>query len=686
MSSSFMNYSLDEFVYSVNLAQRAAETYYNGEEPIITDEEYDLLIEQIEATVAEHPHLAEMVGGLLDSVGAGVAHTGTVEHSVPMLSLAKKKELSDLEEFISSVNTKVVLEPKVDGIAAVVRYEDGKRVLVATRGDGARGEDITSRIDALRVNGLPKNLPRPLTFEVRGELFMSPEDMEFSNTARVAAGGEPFANPRNATSGTVMRETVRYDAMVSFAAYEAFGSDEREPAFASDSYTVRMKAVADLFIGRASDLLPAAVRKALVQDGIIAGVKALGEARSQGQIKAATDGCVVKVDSNKTREQMGVSSRHPRWAMAYKYEAIRVTTRLLDIVRTVGRTGNIAYTAYLMPVTVDGSVVERATLHNSKFIADNDLRIGDHVELFKAGDIIPRVEKSILELRPDTAVPYEAPTTCPQCGEELNRTSVIWRCETPSCGIVSLISYAVGRDCLDVDGFSTAIAKALVDSGWIESFSDLFFIPRTELATLPMGVTSQGNVRVLGEATANKIADGLEAAKNQPLNRVICALGIRKTGRTMSRRIAAEFGSMDAILAASQDDFLRVEGVSDGKAAYIYKGVQRMREDIERMREAGFTMQAAVPAAAASGGGDLPLADMKVVVTGAMTGPLAALNRTQVQELIESKGGKASSSVSSSTSLLVCDPDSAGSSKWNKAQSLGVKIVTPEEFATILGM
>lgn len=674
--------SKQDLIAAVALTTDAAAAYYNGADPIMTDADYDALIESITESVETNSEWAQIDGvdALLNAVAAGAATTGDVEHVVPMLSLAKKRELSDLESFINSVGTKMVLEPKVDGIASVVRYVDGIRTLVATRGDGQFGEDITSRIDNLRVNGLPKNLNRAVTFEVRGELYMSPDDMNFSSDNRVAAGGERFANPRNATSGTVMRETVRYEAQISFAGYEAFSSDPREPALNDDSYTVRMTAVGNLSIGLAADLLPAEVRKALAQDGLIPAVKALGMARSASLLLAATDGCVVKADSTSVRNRLGSASRHPRFAMAYKYEAIRVETQLLGIERTVGRTGNIAYTAILKKVLVDGSEVERATLHNNDFIVSNDLRIGDSVMVWKANDIIPRIESPILADRPASATPYVAPITCPQCGEELDRSSVIWRCETPSCGIVSLVAYAVARDSLDVDSFSTAIASALVEDGRVVNLSDIFYLTKSDLARLPMGMTETGALRLLGETMANKILAGLEKAKSQPLNRVICALGIRKTGRTMSRRIAAEFKTMDAVLTASENDFLRVEGVSDGKAAYIYRGVQKMSTDIERMAAAGVNMgtPAAAEATNATSKGNLPLAGKKVVVTGSVPG----YSRTEAQELVELLGGIASGSVSKTTDIVVVG-EGAGS-KAAKAAELGIQIMDAVDFAALV--
>jgi len=400
--------------------------------------------------------------------------------------------------------------------------------------------------------------------------------------------------------------------------------------------------------------------------------------RDSGQIPAPLDGAVVKVVSSAARERIGASSRHPRWAMAYKFPAVKVQTTLLDIERAVGRTGNISYTAVLAPVLVDGSTVERATLHNGDFITDRDMRIGDTVVLFKAGDIIPRVEEVVTAARPAGLASYVAPTSCPECGEELNRTGAIWRCASPTCSISAAVAYATSRDCVDVDGFSTAIADALVESGQVKRLSDLFYLDAAALAALPMGETVKGNERLLGATVANKILAGLEAAKSQPLNRVVCALGIKMTGRGMSRRLAAAFGSMDALVAADEAAFLDkgIDAVGPLRAKAFVAGFAAMAEDIDRMAAAGVNMTGETPGAEDA---VKPLAGLKVVVTGSVPG----MSRTEAAEAVERLGGTSSGSVSKSTDLVVIG-EGAGS-KEAKARELGVKIMDAEEFAVLAG-
>lgn len=675
--------NLEEFNNSVTQAIDASTAYYNGKESELTDAEYDLLIEAITEATKQNPEWVKVPGvtELLHSVASGVGVGGSISHNPPMLSLDKKKDAKELASFLSyAEDSTVILEPKVDGIAITVRYENGSRTVVATRGNGVNGEDITSRVESLSVTGLPKTVGKPYSFEVRGELYMSPSDFEFSNNARVAAGHQPFANPRNATSGTVMRETVRYDARVSFAAYEVFDDNSGDQNLTSDSYVKRMSAVNSLGINRVIDLLPEEVQGVISNDGLLSGVVELGRLRDEGLIDAPTDGCVLKLDSTEKRNQLGVSSRHPRWAVAYKYEAVRAETTLLDIERAVGRTGNISYTAVLEQVEVDGSMVRYATLHNNDFITANDLRIGDTVTLWKAGDIIPRIEKPVLSKRPTNATPYVAPTTCPKCENELNRNQVIWRCETPSCSIVGLLVYAASRDVLDIDGLSVGIIESLVDQGKLTRLADLFSLTVADLENLELG--GNNATRILGNKTAVKIVNRITAAKNQPLNRIICSLGIRMTGRGMSRRLASHFRSMDALLAATEDDFLNsgIDAVGPTRAAAFVKGFAEMSEDVNLMKQAGvnMTMEDETPA-------NTVLAGKKVCVTGSMReSRLSSLTRTGMTELIESYGGTPTSSVSSSTDILVCAEE--GSSKHKKAVELGKQILTPNEFADLLGI
>ncbi|PPG14430.1 NAD-dependent DNA ligase LigA [Rathayibacter rathayi] len=650
---------------AVQTALAAATSYYDGPDSLLSDADYDQLLDTIAAFEDEYPS-ERVEHKLFTSVSAGTSGGGDVTHATPMLSLDKANTLEEISAFLAKVpaGTALSVEPKLDGIAVSVTYVGGVLTRVATRGDGVTGEDITDRVLAIAAAGLPRHIDAPADmFEVRGELVMSRDDFTYSNASRVAAGKPAFANPRNATAGSVRKSSLDYDVSLSFVVYDS------APAAMADALT-------DLGFTPSALLLPAT-------DDVLAQVTAFGELRKGTDFAFPTDGIVIKVTDLVARQALGSTSRAPRWAMAYKYAADRAVTTLRAIEVGVGRTGNISYTALLEPVLIDGSTVARATLHNPKFIADRDIRIGDRVSVHKANDIIPRVELSFPEHRDHTSIPYEPSTVCPISGTELNRSGEIWRSTAPEASLGALIAYAASRDALDIDGLGTEVADALIESNRVSDLGDLFTLTVADLATLSLNAGSTDvTPRLLGEKNAAKIHANIQAAKAQPLNRFITALGIRKSGRTFGRRLANHFHTFDTLLATDEAGFLAsgVEGIGPERARLFADGFQAALPVIEKLRAAGATM-GETPVAGATA--DKPLDGMKVVVSGAMSGTLASLSRNEMNELIESLGGASSGSVSKATSLLVSSE--AGTSKATKATALGVSILTPEEFAAMIG-
>ena len=664
----------DSYAYEANVAQAnaAAAAYYDTDVELLTDSEYDRLLADIEAFEVEHPN-EKIEHELFTAVAAGTSAGGDVEHDVPMLSLDKANTIAEVRAFVSkaeSAGGTVRLEPKLDGMAVNVTYVDGKIERVTTRGDGKSGEDITDRILAINVSGLPRDVAYDGTVGVRGELLMSADDFELSNKNRVAAGKPAFANPRNATAGSVRASSREYTVALTFISYGMTGDQDSTETIAQDTHLA------------AQGFLPASQISVDLNAGsdVISEIEAFGVDRKTDAFPYPTDGIVVKVVEPDVREAMGETSRAPRWAVAYKYEADSAVTTLLGIDMAVGRTGAISFTANVEPVLVDGSTIARATLHNFDFIHKNDLRIGDKVEIFKANDIIPRIVRSFPEFRGEDSEPYDPPRVCPISGEPLDtESSVIWRSTSPEASLGSLLTYATSRDVFDIDGFGTELADALALSDTVNDMGDVFLMTEAELAAVTLD-----NGQLFGAVRAKKVYDGIQNAKGAGLARAITSLGIRKSGRTFGRRLAARFGSIDAILAAPIGDFYTVEGVGDERANLFYQGFTTKRPIIEKMRAAGVVLANPVVEETTSGGGGKPLAGMTVVVTGAMTGPLKGIARNAMNELIEANGGKSSGSVSKSTSLLVCGE--TGSSKWVKANELGVTIVTPDEFAGMVGM
>ncbi|MBO0516465.1 NAD-dependent DNA ligase LigA, partial [Streptomyces beijiangensis] len=418
-----------------------------------------------------------------------------------------------------------------------------------------------------------------------------------------------------------------------------------------------------------------APRTAATTDEVLARVEEI--AASRAELPFGIDGIVIKADLAVDQRDGGSGSRAPHWAIAYKLPAVEKVTRLLAVEWNVGRTGIIAPRAVLEPVEIDGSTVTYATLHNPADITRRDLRLGDQVMVYKAGDIIPRIEAPLAHVRTGDEQPIVFPDVCPQCGSEIDTTEQRWRCvRGRNCRVVASIAYAVGRDQLDIEGLGATRVIQLVDAGLVGDFADLFVLTREQLLALER----------MGETSTDNLLAAIEAAKTQPLARVLAALGVRGTGRSMSRRIARHFATMEQLQAAEAEAIQQVDGIGVEKAPVIVAELAELAPLISKLAAAGVNLSEpgatppapkdqAVEAEEQTAAG--PLAGMTVVVTGAMTGPLEKLSRNEMNELIERAGGKSSSSVSKRTSLLVAG-DNAGS-KRDKAEGLGTRIVTPDE-------
>lgn len=655
--------SHDEFVEAVALVRNAATSYYHSDAILMTDAQYDALIDKIDMAVQENPDWDDQ--GVLTRVAAGTKSTGDVTHPEPMLSLAKVTEDDGLEAFLARIgDAATYTEVKLDGLAVRAEYRQGQLQLVATRGDGFVGEDVTAR--ALKVKGLPQQLSHPVSLEVRGEIFMTNSDFEVASRNRIQAGKPAFVNPRNATAGTLRNEELSYEAPLSFAAYDATG----QPLADVDNHSKRMQVISSLGVQIAANLIPQINPQFSPWDVI----SAIGEIRDT--LEFPIDGAVVKCEEISHRQRLGAASRQPRWAIAWKYPPAEAESVLRDIEVTIGRTGRMALTAVIDPVYVSGATVSRATLHNVDFVTTQGLGIGSRVIVVRAGDVIPRVTAAT---QSDPAVEtWVAPDCCPQCSEPWDKSSVLWRCHSAQCSAAAALAYWASRDCMDIERLGEVVCDALVSNGIAQDIADLYTLTFDNLSNLPIGSTPSGGIRVLGSANAEEILAGLERSKTQPFNRVITGLGIRMTGRSVGRWLAQHFKSMSALQAATVEDIAAIEGLGETKAQSIVDGLRRMESIIDRLEAAGISMESVEAVEE-----ERPLHGLNVVVTGAMTGALAGLSRNEMNEVIERNGGKASGSVSQKTSLLVCGEE--GSSKFIKAQALGVRIVSPEEFAQMIG-
>lgn len=663
----------EQYLDAVTRAAEAARAYYEGDGTITMDDAtYDQLVRDIVATEQTHPQWR--VDNQLTAVAAGTGG-GDVPHSIPMLSLDNVFSGAELDEWATSLAKRLgrpadgfTIEPKMDGLAISARYVDGRLTQLVTRGDGTSGEDVTYA--ARTIVGLPSTLPRPLTFEARGEVLLTDAQFAAANELRIAHGDKAFVNPRNGAAGTLRGAKDRqYDIALTFFGYgvvdldgTVFPADER--------HSVSMSKLADLGIsttgtssagmGQVADIGQA---HAWIDDLI----------ERRPTLGFAIDGAVIKADSPADRDKAGFSSRAPRWGIARKFPADTAISKLIAVHWQLGRTGLITPRAEIEPVMVGGTTVTFATLHSPGDILKKGFLLGDAVTVLRAGEVIPRLEAPLVNLRTGAETVIEPPTSCPRCGADIDKSQERWRCSRGrACGLGESIKYAVSRDCLDLEGMGEKVVSQLVETGLVADVADLFTLTKAQLLSLDR----------MGSLSADKLLAEIEKAKGAPFARVLTALGIRGTGRSMSRRLAKHFGSMDALRAATANELEAVDGIGPEKSPSIVAELAELGPVIDRLAALGVTMGEEPTTAGAPAAGETsaaPLAGMAVVVTGAMTGPLAALSRNEMNELIERAGGRASGSVSAKTSLLVAG-DKAGS-KRDKALSLGVPVNTPEEFA-----
>lgn len=649
-----------------NQLRAAAKAYYNTDEQLMSDDEYDAGIEALQRAVHEDPSLKDSFKDLLEEVAAGQGVVGEATHGVMMGSLAKAGSLDSVRSLVEAIAGPVVVEPKMDGLAIRAVYEDGKLVLAALRGDGASGEDVTANAKALGV--LPEKIDREGSYEIRGEVFMDSDLLEKASAIRVGEGKKPYVSERNAAAGIIRRGSSDYKGMLRFAAYDLQGSEE-------DSYTALLKEAEALGFPTAISMFPGLPKGALEDvEKVVKAVEAFGEERV-ALSNIPTDGAVVKADLFKDRERLGYRTKSPKWAVAYKYDPASAVSIVRAITTSVGRTGRLAFRIQFDPVKLGKSTVSFASGHNVGVMLQKDIRVGDLVNLVLARDVIPYVDSVVPGSRGDQELEPWCPPETDELGNPWDKSTELWRSTSPELSVHAALTYAVSRDVLDIEGIGSVVAGALVDYGNVSSFLDLFTLSKEDLAELPLDASGD---RLLGPVVGEKIWNEIQKAKSAEWGRFITAMGIRATGRTMSRRIAAVFTSLDLLRAATVDQLQQVEGIGRLKAETILEGIREREANgmFDAMVNAGVTVAGEASAAAAAASG--PLSGEVVVVTGKVPG----LGRTEVRERIEALGGKSSSSFSSKTTLLVAEAGST-SSKVKAAKAQGTRIITPDEFLAL---
>ncbi|HWM07017.1 MAG TPA: NAD-dependent DNA ligase LigA [Actinophytocola sp.] len=661
--------AIEDYATAVAEIRAAALAYYQGADLLMDDADYDALLARVAATEAATPRW-RVTDSPTETVAAGVPIGGDIVHSSPMLGLDNVFGEEDLRRWAARLDKLLgrpaagyTVEPKIDGLAIAARYVDGRLTLVATRGDGVSGENVT-RIGR-RAVGLPDRLAEPVTVEVRGEVFMTETDFAAANEMRVGHGEPAFAHPRSAAAGTLRADQRAYAAPLSFLAYAVAGLGER-PHSAAMAELERLGVATT--VGS-----PAGMATCATMDEVVAAVARLAEIR--GTLGFGVDGAVIKADQPADRDKVGSSSRAPRWGISYKFPVDTRTTTLLGIDVQVGRTGVITPVAVLEPVVISGVTVVSATLHNFGDLLRRNVRVGDTVFVRRAGDVIPEITGAKLDERPVDSVPFEPPERCPRCDGEIDRTQKRWRCvQGRVCGARQTLAYFATRDAMDIEHLGDKIIDQLVAAGLVTDPADLFDLDVPTLVRLER----------MGEVSAGKLVSSIQGAKERPLSKVLTALGMRMAGRAMCRRLATSFGTMAELLAASVEDLQRVEGVGPERAATIAAELVDDRPVIDKLAARGVNMTEPSAAGPAPATAELPLRNadgtpMKVVVTGAVPG---LTNRSDANEAVERLGGTAAGSVSAKTDLVVVG-EGAGS-KAAKATELGVRVMPAEEFAALL--
>jgi DNA ligase (NAD+) len=672
--------------------------YYILDSPTISDIEYDTKMRELRALEEQYPGLRTPDSPTQTVHGTVSTLFTPVEHLERLLSLDNVFTDEDLGAWADRAARlggagPYLCELKIDGLAIDLVYRDGALVRAATRGDGRTGEDVTPNIRT--ISSIPTRLAGsgfPATLEVRGEVFMPVEAFAKLNESLLDAGKAAFANPRNSAAGSLRQKDPRITASRALDAIihgigRVEGAEDGAAGIsgvaAGPAEEGHLEGVPDTQSGWYERLrgwgLPVSNLYRVVPD--MAGVRdyIAYYAEHRHDPPYEIDGVVVKIDQTALQRQLGSTSRAPRWAIAFKYPPEEVTTRLLEIRVNVGRTGRVTPFAVMEPVKVSGSTVENATLHNADEIKRKGVLIGDMVILRKAGDVIPEVLAPVADLRTGAEREFEFPSSCPACGTALARDEgeVDWRCPNArSCPaqLRERLFHLAGRGAFDIEVLGYEAVSALLDCGLVADEGDVFALTAEELATCPFFVVKQGTL----SANAVRLLDNLAEARTRPLWRILVALSIRHVGPTAARALAAEFGSLDAIEAASTDALAAVDGVGPTIAASVrdWFTVDWHRAIISKWRAAGVRLEdeGFDPTRAAA----RLLAGVSVVITGT----LAGLSRDEAGEAVRQAGGKVTSSVSKKTDFVVAG-ENAGS-KYDKAVELGVPILDEPAFRTLL--
>ena len=645
--------------------------YYVLDAPEITDAEYDRMMVRLRELEARYPDSIPADSPTQRVGGRASSQFTEVRHLEPLLSLGNVFSAEELRAFDERVRSglpagskvEYVMEPKIDGLACSLIYENGKLVRAATRGDGVVGENVTANVRTIRSIPLTLKVPEgeavPELLDVRGEVYMPRQAFMRLNEQRAERGESEFANPRNAAAGSLRQldPQVTASRSLSFFAYYLVG----EGAQPKHSESLALLARYGFKVSE----------NYKVVENIDEAIKYIGDFNELRQgLSYDTDGAVIKVNDVYQQRILGATGKDPRWATAYKYPPEQAETTLEDIDWRVGRTGVLTPTAVLTPVKLSGSVISRATLHNEDFIRAKDIRIGDRVVINKAGEIIPEVLRVVVEKRTGDEKEVEIPGVCPECGWRVERQGeeAAIRCTNPHCpalGREGLIHF-VSRDAMNIDGCGPSVINALLDAGLVRDAADLYSLRKEDLLKLER----------MGEKSADNLLAALAESKKNELDKLLFALGIRHVGAKVARILATEFGSMEKLQQAQPEELAQIRDIGDkiAESAVTWLNVPANIDLVERLAAAGLKMTFTPPASQE----DNPFFGKTLVFTGTMP----TLGRAEAKTMAQDVGAKVSGSVSKKTDYVIAGAEAG--SKLEKAQQLGVTVIDEAEFLRLL--
>jgi DNA ligase (NAD+) len=633
--------------------------YYVLDKPSVPDAEYDRLMQELIQLEEQYPELKTPDSPSQRVGGEPLDVFEKVTHRTPMLSLGNAFNEQDLRDFDRRVrqavgdNVSYVCELKIDGLAVSLRYENGVFVQGATRGDGTTGEDITSNLKTIR--SLPLRLKQNVSIEVRGEAYMPRKSFEALNAQKMELGEEPFANPRNAAAGSLRQLDPKIAAKRNLDIFVYGIANAAEIGITSHSEALN-------YLDELGFKTNPERKKCENIDEVINLLDDFLAKRAD--LPYDIDGVVIKVDSLEQQEKLGATAKSPRWAIAYKFPAEEVVTKLIDIELSVGRTGVVTPTAILEPVRVAGTTVQRASLHNEDLIREKDIKIGDYVVVKKAGDIIPEVVNVLVDKRTGEEREFSMPTHCPECESKLVRLDeeVALRCINPKCPaqIREGLIHFVSRDAMNIEGLGEKVVAQLFKENLIEDVADLYQLKKEQLIQLER----------MGEKSATNLINAIEASKENSLERLIFGLGIRHVGAKAAKTLAQHFDTMENLQNATYEQLVSIHEIGHKMAESIvaYFSKPEVKQLIEELRQYGVNMTYKGPKPVEQADSDSYFAGKTIVLTG----KLEHLTRNEAKAEIEARGGKVTGSVSKSTDLVIAGE--AAGSKLTKAQELGIEI------------